>query len=88
MNIRTFVAFSSRNLQYDFPKMRGGVKGRLEFFLKFIRFGSQTLPSVSRPYMKMQTKRNTYFLLNRKLVENWLFGPLSHRKGNKCKKNE
>ena len=24
MNIRTFVAILSRNLQYDFPKMRGG----------------------------------------------------------------
>ena len=24
--------------------MRGGVKGRLEFFQKFIRFGSATLP--------------------------------------------
>ena len=33
-----------RKLQYDFLKMRGGVKGRLEFFRKFIRFGSRTLP--------------------------------------------
>ena len=43
MNIRTFVAILSRNLQYNFPKMRGGrggVKGRLELFRKFIRFGN------------------------------------------------
>ena len=33
------------NLQYNFPKMRGvGVEGRFEFFQKFIRFGSRTLP--------------------------------------------
>ena len=46
MNIRTFVAILSRNPQYDFPKMRGegGVKGRLEFFLKFIRFGGAIRP--------------------------------------------
>ena len=44
MNIRTFVAFLSQNLQYNFPKMRGGVKGRLEFFRKFIRFRSLTRP--------------------------------------------
>ena len=31
-------------LQYDFPKMRG-VKGRLEFSRKFIRFGTVTRPS-------------------------------------------
>ena len=35
MNIRTFGA--KRNPQYYFPKMRGGVKGRLELFRKFIR---------------------------------------------------
>ena len=29
-------------MQYDFPKMRGGVEGCLEFFRKFIRFGSVT----------------------------------------------
>ena len=33
-----------KNLQHNFPKMRGGVKGRLEFFQKFIRFGSGTPP--------------------------------------------
>ena len=33
-----------KNLQYNFPKMRGGVKGRLEFFQKFTRFGSGILP--------------------------------------------
>ena len=44
MNIRTFVAFLSQNLQYNFPKMRGGVKGYLEFFRKFIRSGNLTRP--------------------------------------------
>jgi len=44
MNIRTFVAILSRNPQYDFPKMRGGVKGRLELFRKFISFGDAILP--------------------------------------------
>ena len=39
MNIRTFVAFLSQNLQYNFPKTRGGVKGHLELFRKNIRFG-------------------------------------------------
>ena len=33
MNIRTFVAIFSRNPQYNFPKMRGRVKGRLELFI-------------------------------------------------------
>ena len=35
-----------KKLQYNFPKM-GGVKGRLEFFLKFMRFGSGILPEDS-----------------------------------------
>jgi len=34
-----------KKAQYDFPKMRGGgVKGRLELFQKFIRFGMAALP--------------------------------------------
>ena len=33
-----------KKLQYNFPQMRGGVEGRLEFFRKFLRFGSRTLP--------------------------------------------
>ena len=33
-----------KKLQFDFPKMRG-VKGRLEFSRKFIRFGTVTRPS-------------------------------------------
>ena len=28
-----------KKMCYDFPKMRGGVKGRLEIFRKFIHFG-------------------------------------------------
>ena len=35
---------SAPNERYNFPKMRVGVKGRLEFFRKFIRFCSGTLP--------------------------------------------
>ena len=38
-----FVA-SLKNLQHNFPKMRGGVKGRLELFRKFIRFGGAGHP--------------------------------------------
>ena len=34
-------------MQYNFPKMREGVKGRLEFFQKFIQFGSGILPYAS-----------------------------------------
>ena len=35
-----------KNLQHKFPKMRGGVKGRLELFRKFIRFGRGRRPLV------------------------------------------
>ena len=38
-----FVA-SLKSLQHNFPKMRGGVQGRLELFRKFIRFGRGKLP--------------------------------------------
>ena len=42
---RYFVHEFRKKLQYDFPKMRGGgVKGRLELFRKFIRFGVARLP--------------------------------------------
>ena len=44
MNIRTFVTILSRKAQCNFPKMRGGVKSRLELFRKFIRFGNVTRP--------------------------------------------
>ena len=36
MNISTFVTILSQKAQYNFPKMRGGVKGRLVLFRKFI----------------------------------------------------
>ena len=37
--------YSGKKAQYDFPKMRGGgIKGRLELFQKFIRFGIAALP--------------------------------------------
>ena len=38
------VMYSGKKAQHDFPKMRGGVKGRLEHFQKFITFGDATLP--------------------------------------------
>ena len=47
MNIRPFVTILSRNPQYNFSKMRGGIKGRLELFRKFIRFGIVLRPLVS-----------------------------------------
>ena len=36
------VMYSGKKPQHDFPKM--GVKGRLEFFRKFIRFGGAIRP--------------------------------------------
>ena len=47
MNIRTFVTILSRNPKYDFPKMGEGVKGCLELFRKFIRFGNVLRPLVT-----------------------------------------
>ena len=40
-------------MQYNFPKIRGGIKGRLEFFRKFVRFGTATRPlgTVENAYM-------------------------------------
>ena len=35
-----------KNPQHDFPKMRGGVKGHLELFRKFIRFENVRCPEV------------------------------------------
>ena len=45
-NCRLYFGHEFRkNLQYDFPKIRGwGVKGRLELFRKFIRFGNAGHP--------------------------------------------
>ena len=39
-----FSDVSEKKLQHNFPKMRKKVKGRLNFFPKFIRFGSLTRP--------------------------------------------
>ena len=48
--------YSGKKAQHDFPKMRGGgIKGRLELFQKFIRFGSAALPLGSN------LKSNLYF---------------------------
>ena len=43
-SLHIFDHIHYKKLQHNFPKMRGGVKGRLEFFQKIIRFGSGTLP--------------------------------------------
>ena len=40
----TLVMNFRKKLQHNFPKMRGGVKGRLELFRKFIRFGRGKFP--------------------------------------------
>ena len=42
----TSVMNFEENVQHNFPKMRGegGVKGRLELFRKFIRFGRGMRP--------------------------------------------
>ena len=40
----TSVMNFGENPQHDFPKMRGGVNGRLELFRKLIRFGRAKLP--------------------------------------------
>ena len=51
------VMYSGKKAQHDFPKMRGGggVKGRLELFQKFIRFGR-----VIHPFVKVN-QNNTSF---------------------------
>ena len=45
-----------KNLQHDVPKMRDGVKGRLELFQKFIRCGGAGLPLVKRLMEGVQPK--------------------------------
>ena len=42
--IKLFSAFSEEKKLHNFPNMMGGVKARLEYFRKFIRFGSATRP--------------------------------------------
>ena len=39
-----FGCFPKKKLQHNFPKIRGGVKGRLKLFQKFARFCSLTRP--------------------------------------------
>ena len=50
MKTATFEGFvaSLKNLRYNFPKMRGGIKDRLELFRKFTRFGGAMLPFAGR----------------------------------------
>ena len=42
------------NPQHDFPKIRGGVKGRFELFRKFIRFGMGMHPKYDLKLCKVQ----------------------------------
>ena len=44
LSIGLFRTFSEKNCYIIFRKGGGGVKGRLEFFQKFIRFGTATCP--------------------------------------------
>ena len=60
MNIRTFVAILSRNPQHDFPKVRGGgVKGRLELFRSFIRFGGPIRPYSTHRLVRLFDSQHT-----------------------------
>ena len=61
----TSVMNFRKNLQHNFPKMRGGVgvKGRLELFRKFIRFGRGRL-SIVRLVAQRYTFDISNYLLN------------------------
>ena len=43
-SLHIFHHIHYKKLQHNFPKMRGEVEGRLEFFQKIIRFGAAILP--------------------------------------------
>ena len=65
-----------KKIAYQFFKNEGGVKGRLEFFQKFIRFGSGILPKVQLPHIVLLrfsfAHRKVTFTWHLKLV---LFSP-------------
>ena len=49
-----------KDLQHDFLKMRGGVKGHWELFRKFIRFGIVTRPlGLVLPQFHLNIESNT-----------------------------
>ena len=56
-------ALLPQNQQYDFPKMRGGVKGRLELFREFIRFCRFVLPSTMITLISRVEPRNFIYFL-------------------------
>ena len=43
-SLNIFDHIHKTNLQHNFPKMRGGVEGCLDYFRKFIPFGAAILP--------------------------------------------
>ena len=51
-----------KNLQYDFPTMREGVKGRLEFSRKFIGFGTITR-SKGESKKEPKTSNRVFFII-------------------------
>ena len=63
MNIRTFVAKSRTFVAKSaiwFSENEGGVKGRLELFRKFIRFGDAICPLASPPPPSSPSWRSPY----------------------------
>ena len=55
---------SLKNLQHNFPKMRGGVQGRLELFRKFIRFGGGRHPSALEDFESESFWENVLLLVS------------------------
>ena len=70
MNIRTFVAFLSRNLQYDFPKMRGGSKAVWNFSEKTSVFVASIVPNIIESWVTIlvfKTKKYKLWLNSQSL---------------------
>ena len=59
----TSVMNFRKKLQHNFPKMRG-VKGRLELFRKFIRFGRGMLPY----WVTVFAKVNVYLRISKNII--------------------
>ena len=58
--MKVFRTFSENKLQYNFTKTRWGIEGHLEFFRKFIWFGSVTHP---QPWVTLPTLQTTLVFL-------------------------
>ena len=69
-----FLTFFQKKAQYDFPKMReGGVKGRLELFRKFIRFGRGRLPLLWHPFLLVTPYHQVTGTTGSSLISQWWF---------------